>query len=573
MIPTPREHYLTSSPPRAPLRVGMIVERVDRVPAFAAKIIADIQASNFAQIGLILQICNRQPTVTPPFLYRLYLRLDERMRPGNDPLDVVDCRNMVAGVETLQAELRVHHGQREISPAGAIDAIHLKELDVMIALIADPLLVNLSGEVPYGIWYLNAGDNEFFRGGPSHFWEIREHNPISAVTLCAAYTNTKEHVVLAKARFATEQTISVSRNRYLPYWGSTELVVGKLHELHDSGWELLLKKAKAETPYKGKRPLYSHPSNLEMASWLGPILLKKAISYPFRKKIVQHWKIAVRANATPLFEPDASHVGFRWIDPPKGHAWADPFGFEHEGKYWLFFEDYSYERMRGSIACVEISEDGIVSGAPVVCLDNANCHYSYPHVFREGSDIFMIPEAFESESVDLYRCRRFPYEWVHDSRLMHGRFVDTTVWQAEGLWWLATTSAEPAPGAGFLWLYYSNSLRGKWHFHPANPISTDIRSSRGAGRVFRYENHLIRPSQSGAPTYGYSLSFHEITELTPQCYAERLVKTIGPERWPGLAGVHTYNRSAQLEFIDGRTPVSLEQLKNSHAAQMEIAVP
>jgi hypothetical protein len=153
-----------------------------------------------------------------------------------------------------------------------------------------------------------------------------------------------------------------------------------------------------------------------------------------RKKIVQHWKVAVRANAPPLFEPHTTASGFHWIEPPTGHAWADPFGFEHEGKHWLFFEDYSYETMRGRIACVEISEDGKVRGAPLVCLENSHCHYSYPHVFREGSEIFMIPESFESKSVDLYRCRRFPNEWVHDSVLMHGRFVDTTLWQVEDLW-------------------------------------------------------------------------------------------------------------------------------------------
>jgi hypothetical protein len=120
-----------------------------------------------------------------------------------------------------------------------------------------------------------------------------------------------------------------------------------------------------------------------------------------RKKIVQHWKVAVRANAPPLFEPHTTASGFHWIEPPTGHAWADPFGFEHEGKHWLFFEDYSYETMRGRIACVEISEDGKVRGAPLVCLENSHCHYSYPHVFRAGSEIFMIPESFESKSVSL----------------------------------------------------------------------------------------------------------------------------------------------------------------------------
>jgi len=110
-------------------------------------------------------------------------------------------------------------------------------------------------------------------------------------------------------------------------------------------------------------------------------------------------------------------------------------------------------------------------------------------------------------------------------------------------------------------LYHSTSLTGNWHFHPQNPISRDVRNNRGAGRVFRSQNRLIRPSQSDAPTYGYSITFNEITELSDQRYAERPLKTITPEYWKGLAGVHTYNCAGDLELIDGRTPELLSRLK------------
>jgi hypothetical protein len=49
--------------------------------------------------------------------------------------------------------------------------------------------------------------------------------------------------------------------------------------------------------------------------------------------------------------------------------------------------------------------------------------------------------------------------------------------------------------AGCLLLFYSASLTGDWHFHPGSPISTDICRDRGAGRVFRSHNRLIRPMQ------------------------------------------------------------------------------
>ena len=124
-------------------------------------------------------------------------------------------------------------------------------------------------------------------------------------------------------------------------------------------------------------------------------------------------EIASRVNGKPLYEfdSDSDFSGFRWIDPPRGHFWADPFVFEHDGRCWAFFEDYSYKEKRAAIICSEVSPQGEL-GPPVLCLDHPSHHYSYPHIFRAGSEIFMIPESLDSNSVDLFRCQQFPDQWV-----------------------------------------------------------------------------------------------------------------------------------------------------------------
>jgi len=268
-------------------------------------------------------------------------------------------------------------------------------------------------------------------------------------------------------------------------------------------------------------------------------------------------------NAKPLFEsgPEPDLSGFHWIEPARGHFWADPFGLEHEDKSWIFFEDYSYEKKRGWISCAEIAVDGTLV-SPQPCLDNPNHHYSYPHVFWVGHDLFMIPEAWDSGLVDLYRCQEFPHKWKREATLLEGKYVDTTVWQHDGLWFMATTSAEQDARAGVLLLFYSDSLTGEWRFHPANPISTDIRYSRGAGRIFQHGAGFIRPSQSGCPIYGYSFTLNEITELSADRYAERPLQTITPDRFKGLHGVHTYNWVRNVELIDGQIKTSLSAVSN-----------
>src|SRR5262249_47260273 len=153
-----------------------------------------------------------------------------------------------------------------------------------------------------------------------HFWELVEKAPLSGVILQVLNEELDGGLVLCKSLFTTERTTSASVNRYAPYWGSGDMVIRKLNELHRYGWEYVKSKSLPQATYQGRRKIYRMPTNSEMLRWLGPVLLKKAAEYPFRQKTVQHWKIAVRVGHQPLFEsvePDIS--GFRWIEPPKDY--------------------------------------------------------------------------------------------------------------------------------------------------------------------------------------------------------------------------------------------------------------
>jgi len=576
----PASYYRNSPANRPPLRIGILLNSREKISASLARIIADIQASNFAEIKLLIV---KKSTSAPAnssnsgvsrflrpvlkakvrrqLLYSLYLRLDARMKPAPDPLAEIDCEDLLAGIETIEVE---PVGQKFVHrfPEEALEQIRAKNLDVLMRFGFNILHGGILKAARYGVWSLHHGDNEFYRGGPAHFWELYEGSSLSGVVLQVLSEELDAGLVLCKSIFATEGGWSLSQNRFTPYWGSTDLIIRKLNELHRCGWEYVLEKALPAVPYKGKRKIYRTPANSEVIRWLAPVFLKKAIAYPFRRPTIQHWKIACRVNGNPLHaslsHPDCS--GFNWIESPKGRFWADPFAFDHEGQCWAFFEDYSYQEKRAGIACAPVSTEGKL-GSPQVCLENAEHHYSYPHIFRAGSEIFMVPESVDSNEVSLFRCRQFPDQWIKEAILLEGKFVDTTIWEHEGLWWLMTTSAEPSSRGGVLLLFYADSPRGKWQFHPGNPISTDIRNNRGAGCVFRHDNRLIRPSQSGAPSYGYSISFNEITALSKQHYEERPMQTITPEHWPGISGIHTYNWAGKVELIDGRSSVALREVQ------------
>jgi len=142
--------------------------------------------------------------------------------------------------------------------------------------------------------------------------------------------------------------------------------------------------------------------------------------------------------------------------------------------------------------------------------------------------------------------------WEAVSDLYRGGAVDTSpVWHGDR-WWFFTTIREPRAGATALMLFSAETLRGAWRAHPANPISLDVRTARGAGRIIRMGDRLIRPSQDGSRTYGYAFALNEIVTLTEDAYVERPLVTIGPDWSPGLDATHTYARLGSIEATDGR---------------------
>jgi hypothetical protein len=164
----------------------------------------------------------------------------------------------------------------------------------------------------------------------------------------------------------------------------------------------------------------------------------------------------------------------------------------------------------------------------------------------------MIPESSQNGTVDLYRAASFPARWVLEKTLFRDRAVDTTVWMEGDLVWFFTSIA-PRHGKGrLLYLFHSDQLTGEWSYHPANPISSDARSCRGAGSIFREGGALYRPSQDARWTYGHSLAFNRIDELTPESYRETGVLEVEPSWAPGLIGTHTYNSVGRFEVLDGK---------------------
>ena len=153
-----------------------------------------------------------------------------------------------------------------------------------------------------------------------------------------------------------------------------------------------------------------------------------------------HWRVGWRHVEGPDVIDLRAHPQSGWQDLPddRSRFYADPFPFEHEGRMFVFVEDFVHALGYGVISAVEFGAGGPL-GTPRPVLD-IGTHLSYPFVFARDGVVFMIPETVATNTVDLYRAVSFPDRWEKEATLLSGIAAsDATLFEHAGRWWMFAT--------------------------------------------------------------------------------------------------------------------------------------
>jgi hypothetical protein len=70
-------------------------------------------------------------------------------------------------------------------------------------------------------------------------------------------------------------------------------------------------------------------------------------------------------------------------------------------------------------------------------------HLSYPFIIEHEGQIYMLPEAYESGRLTLYRAKEFPGGWEPVCDLLDQPAIDASVTHHNGLWWMFYTLPGP----------------------------------------------------------------------------------------------------------------------------------
>lgn len=240
------------------------------------------------------------------------------------------------------------------------------------------------------------------------------------------------------------------------------------------------------------------------------------------------------------------------IPAPQSAFWADPFPVVDGDRCCLFVEEWPRALGRGLLAAVEVDRQGRWRRLGTVL--ERPYHLSHPFVFDWAGERFLLPETAANGTLELYRCQRYPLEWTLEAVLMSRvRVVDATLHAQDGRWWLFANLADPPHAASHeeLHLFHADSPLGPWEPHPANPICSDPRRARPAGRLFPWRGRLCRPAQDCGVRYGRAVVICQVEELSTARYAERPVARLEPEALAGANRLHTLNSTGWITVVDG----------------------
>lgn len=230
---------------------------------------------------------------------------------------------------------------------------------------------------------------------------------------------------------------------------------------------------------------------------------------------------------------------------------ADPFGLSRPEGVTVFAETWDYRVKRGEIHYFQYNKQNelIATGPALV----TPFHLSYPFLIEEYGVLYMLPEAHRSGSLTLYRCHRFPDQWVPVKRLLDLPAIDATVVRYDGRWWMFYSLPGPDRRAmRELHVAFADDLMGPWQPHAANPVRAGLETSRPGGSPFVKDGKLHLPMQDCVTTYGAAVNVLRIDTLTPDYFAATPVARLeAGGLYKGFGdGFHTLSGHGDITFID-----------------------
>lgn len=526
-------------------KIGLIIDSYN-IELWKSIIIKDILKSG-ALISHIIILNKDKKNQSLLSLKILYKKIDYKFFKENvDSKKQVNSANELKDIKTYTATIK----NKKISLLDSDkEEIKNERIDVCINL-ATAILIDSQIQVLYsqGVWQYEGIDekgNMFI--GEHSIVEFYSNSSINGLALVQVTTTTKN--ILSKG-YSKTNPLSLYKTKNKLLLRSTSFVSDNLNQLNSLGGR------KYQEHIQNKNSLIYNYGN-QKRSINGLILFIKVgfriLSHIIKSKFTnEKWRLIYS------FEDENKLSNFKVYNPSNGNECADPFIFTEGDEKYIFFENIDVNKL-GSIHCISTKDLAANKNSTLVL--EKDYHLSYPYVFKYENEFYMIPETKSNKTIEIFKAQQFPFKWeIHSTIFEAVEAVDSSLIFHNNKWWLFTNMARKKGAAASeeLHIFYTDSPISKdWKPHGTNPQVSDIRYSRNGGRIINRGGRIYRVSQDCAVSYGFSVAFHEIIELTPTNYEERFVSEILPSWSKTVKGIHTVANEADIWVMDIKTKTKL----------------
>lgn len=520
------EHATPFRMARHTLRIAAVIRNAQNIPPWSLRLLEKICAEPDLDLAALILSPDRVTKSGGSVLVKGWCAIERRLAARPQPAVCPNFAQAFAHLPRIQA-----HAEAAISSLAP---------DVLLDLSGRPGDAACAKLACHGAWFLDFSSSRF---GDAGIASLLAEKFATNFGLFRRVAGRSKPECIAAGRLNPK--FMATRNELFMYEKAVPLILRELKRAQLLG-------APAHVSGRNFRTVPS-PGLKDLARYLCSLasgVLSRATTI-----------ISAKAGMRPgMFFLKSSRATLADFDPRQARAhisgrnsyYADPFLWERDGSRFCFFEEYDYRTKKGHISAGYFSGDELTAIRPVL---QADYHLSFPFLFEDGGDLFMMPECSAARRIEIWKCVSFPDKWVRHATALEGIAAsDSTMKRIGDCWWLFTNiSSDP-------FLDMNTELHvfkvdgpglGKIEPHALNPVVFDARTARNAGRILEVDGTLLRPSQDNSHgRYGYGLNLMEIETLSLTSYSEKVVRSISPDFEPGLIGCHHIDMRAGRVIMD-----------------------
>ncbi len=535
------------------LKIGIIISDLNEMMNWELRLIKAILDDKTLNIALLLKEKNVTNTQKPSLfsmcvqffkhpgksLFGLQIKLERKFFLFPPTINKKEVIGLLDAIPTLHLE-KFEQDEEDLD-----HEVKSHELDVILKHGSLPIDKNLLNTSKFGVWALDIHETDMYRGGLNGFWEVALKKPFVEIILKQLSEDDTVVKVLDRAEFNRKK--SYLNTNCMSLEAAIPLVIKNLSRLS--------KEKPTITEHKRDKELVQKYPSLYYLFKYQINFIKHFFSRSFELFALKHLNFRYECWTLLIGDGSVFETPLKGIAPlklPKNEFWADPFFFDHQGQRYVFFENFSYMEKRGKISCGRMENKKLVDVCDVLDLD---FHLSYPYIFEENGEIFMMPETSNNRKLMIYKCTKFPDQWEEYNTAFDGEIVfDATFFDDDQnqKWLFVNKMKETTAMDAELYIYKVDSIDlNTIEAHENNPVIISSRTARNGGGFFKYNGHIYRASQyNGDGVYGRGLNLNKITELSLEAYKEETVKTIMPDFIKGTNATHHLHQVDDMFIMD-----------------------